>query len=441
MTAMPTTDGRDLTWAEWAQAATDPAGAIAKPEALAGLVVLDLSHANMGGLVASSILGEFGAEVIRIEPPEGDPARHFTPYGRMHRGVGLGYLVEARNKHHITLRLESPEGQAILRRLVRHADVLIETFPPGTMDQWGIGYTALNQINPRLIYTALSTFGQFGPKAASPMSSYDLTDQALSGLTYFNGEPADADDPQPYQVSTKAGPWLAWYVGGAWAAFGTSAALLHRGLSGEGQLVDVTPPEGLARFLDYNLAWYHASGRVRERIGSLDLIVFPYTFVRCQDGYAFLAAFSDASFARLARIMSRPELASDPRFDSLAGRIDHAAVLVTELEEWSTQYTAQQILQLVQADPGTAPIVTGRVNTPSDTFNEDNWWVRGALQRVDDPLYGEVVVQGPTWKMSETPPRIKWLCRPVGYDNEHVYLRYLGLGRGSLAELQARGVI
>jgi crotonobetainyl-CoA:carnitine CoA-transferase CaiB-like acyl-CoA transferase len=274
-------------------------------------VVLDLSRANIGGLVCSSILSEFGAEVIRVEPPEGDPARHFTPFGAHLNGVGLGYLVEARNKHHITLQLESPEGQ------------------------------------------------------------------------------------------------------------------------------------GLARFLDFNLTWYHAAARIRERIGSLDATVFPYTFVRCRDGYAFLAAFGDASFARLARIMNRLELATDPRFDTLAKRtsLDTAAALVDELEAWSSQFTAQEILAKEQADPHGAPVVTGRVNTPLETFHEENWWARGALQRLSDPLYGEVVVQAPPWKMSETPPRLKWLCRPIGHDNERIYLRYLGLGRSKLRELQARGVI
>ena len=304
----------DTTWEDWARAATDPALATSRPEALQRLVVLDLSRANIGGLVCSSILSEFGAEVIRVEPPEGDPARHFTPFGEHLNGVGLGYLVEARNKHHITLQLESPEGQSIFRGLVGHADVVIETFTPGTMDRWGIGYTQLGRANARLVWAGLSTYGQSGPRAASPMADYDITDQALSGLTYFNGERADPLEPRPYQVPTKAGPWLAWYAGGVWCAFGIMAALLFRDSSGEGQLVDVSPPEGLARFLDFNLTWYHAAGRIRERIGSLDATVFPYTFVRCKDGYAFLAAFSDASFARLARIMNRPELATDPRF-------------------------------------------------------------------------------------------------------------------------------
>jgi crotonobetainyl-CoA:carnitine CoA-transferase CaiB-like acyl-CoA transferase len=433
----------DRTWEEWAKSATDPAQATSKPEALDGLVVLDLSRANIGGMVCSSILSEFGAEVIRIEPPEGDPARHFSPYGRMHEGVGLGYLVEARNKHHITLRLETPEGQNILRRLIRHADVVVETFMPGTMERWGIGYSQLRQANPGVVWASLSTYGQFGPKAASPIADYDVTDQALSGLTYFNGERADPIEPQAHQVPTKAGSWLAWYVGGVWAAFGAVTALLFRGLSGEGQLVDVSPPEGLARFLDFNLTWYHAAGAIRERIGSLDATVFPYTFVRCKDGYTFLAGFSDASSARLARIMVRPELADDPRFDSVAKRttLETAAELLVELEAWSTRFTAQEILERVQADPGTAPVVTGRVNTPLEAFREENWWARGALQRVVDPYYGEVVVQGPPWKMSETPPRLKWLCRPIGHDNEHVYLRYLGLGRSQVAELQAHGVV
>jgi crotonobetainyl-CoA:carnitine CoA-transferase CaiB-like acyl-CoA transferase len=204
-----------------------------------------------------------------------------------------------------------------------------------------------------------------------------------------------------------------------------------------------SPPEGLARFLDFNLTWYHAAGKVRERIGSLDATVFPYTFVRCRDGYTFLAAFSDASFARLALIMGRPELATDARFDSLAKRttLEAAAELVDELEAWTRRFTAQEILELVQRDPGTAPVVTGRVNTPLETFQEENWWVRGALQRVEDPIYGEMVIQGPLWKMSEAPPRIKWLCRPVGRDNERIYLQYLGLGRSRLEALHTRGVI
>ncbi|HLZ24098.1 MAG TPA: CoA transferase [Ktedonobacterales bacterium] len=433
----------DTTWENWAQTATDPLNAMGKPEALDGVVVMDLSRGNIGGMVCSSILSEFGAEVIRLESPEGDPARGFTPYGQMHEGVGLGYLVEARNKHHITLRLESSEGQSIFRRLVRHADIVIETFAPGVLGSWGLAYAQLRQLNPRLIWAAQSTYGHFGPRASTPIADYDITDQALSGLTYFNGERVDPEQPHPCQVPTKAGSWLAWYVGGVWSAFGVLAALLFRNASGEGQLVDVSPPEGLARFLDFNLTWYHAAGQIRERIGSLDATVFPYTFVRCKDGYTFLAGFSDTSFARLAHIMGRPELAVDPRFDSVAKRttLETAAELMVELEAWTARFTAEEILNQVQRDPGTAPVVTGRVNTPLETFQEENWWVRGALQRVDDPMYGEVVVQGPPWKMSETPPRIKWLCRPVGHDNERIYLQYLGLGTSQLHDLRARGII
>ena len=437
------TDRSDVQWEDWVRAATDPDLAIGKPEALSGLTVLDLSRANIGGLMCSSILSEFGAEVIRVEPPEGDPARHFSPYGQMHRGVGLGYLAEARNKHHITLRLESPEGQRLFRGLLRQADVVIETFSPGSLRGWGLDYAQLRPAHPRLVWASLSTYGQVGPKAGSPMADYDVTDQALSGLTYFNGERQTTDEPCHWQVPTRAGPWLAWYVGGVWAAFGILSALLYRDVCGEGQLVDISPAEGLARFLDFNMTWYHAAGKIRERIGSLDATVFPYTFVRCKDGYAFLAAFSDASFARLAHIIGRPELADDPRFDSLTKRttLEAASMLVSELEAWSTQFTAGEILDKVQSDPGTAPVVTGRVNTPLEAFREENWWVRGALRRIHDPIYGEVVVQGPPWKMSETPPRLKWLCRPVGHDNEYIYLRYLGLAAGQLQALQARGVI
>ena len=146
-----------LPWAEWARRESDPAGAKNKPEALDDLLVLDCSYGSLAGCFCSSILAEFGAEVIRIEPPGGDLARQFTPWGRLHEGTGLGYLPEGRNKLHVTLDLKHPEGQGLFRTVARRADVVIETFLPGQMDAWGIGYRQLREINPRLLYCALCT--------------------------------------------------------------------------------------------------------------------------------------------------------------------------------------------------------------------------------------------------------------------------------------------
>jgi crotonobetainyl-CoA:carnitine CoA-transferase CaiB-like acyl-CoA transferase len=153
------------TWGDWIHELDDPSLARTKPEALDHITVLDCSYANIAGCFATSVLGELGAEVVRVEPPGGDPARTYSPWGYMHMDTGLGYLNEGRNKFHITLDLEKPEGREILRKLAKRSDVLVETFMPGVMDAWGIGYRQLCQENPKLIYCALYTYGQFVPKA------------------------------------------------------------------------------------------------------------------------------------------------------------------------------------------------------------------------------------------------------------------------------------
>jgi crotonobetainyl-CoA:carnitine CoA-transferase CaiB-like acyl-CoA transferase len=433
---------------EWIRPLTEPAAAFEKPEALDGLVVLDASSGSMAGAFCSSILAEWGAEVLRIEPLGGDATRQFTPFGLEHLGTGLAYLVEGRNKFHITCNLEKPEGRRLFQRLAARADILIETYPAGHMDRWGIGYRQLCRVNPRLIYAAITTYGQFGPKAAPNANKpdYDVTDQALSGLVYITGEPAaDPTRPQPYERPTKSGNWMAWYAGGAWAAFGILAALQYRRRTGEGQLVDVSPPEAIMRFLEDMVLYYDKADVIRQRVGVVDTAVSVYNFVRCKDGYQMIAGFSDVNFTGLTNIMGRPELKEDPRFNTFVKRAHNRLALHAEVEKWSQQYTSQEILEKVQdymlnrRGPGT--VATGRVNSPGETFRESHWWERGSLTKVDDPIYGELPMQGQPWKATGTPPRMKWACRPVGRDNEYVYLKHLGLGPVKLAALRKRGII
>ncbi|MBI4573725.1 MAG: CoA transferase [candidate division NC10 bacterium] len=435
-------------WLEWIRPRTEPAGAFAKPEALDDLVVLDASSGSLAGPFCSSILAEWGARVIRIEPPGGDVVRGFSPFGLEHNGTGLAYLVEGRNKLHITCNLEKAEGRRLLRRLAGKADVIIETYRPGQMDRWRIGYRQLRRANPCLVYAAITTYGQFGPKAVANANQpdYDVADQALSGLVYITGEPAqDPVHPQPYETPTRSGNWMAWYAGGAWAAFGILTALSHRRRTGEGQLVDVSPPEGLMRFLEDMVLYYDKAGRIRERLGVVDNAVSLYNFVRCKDGYQMIAGFSDANFAGVTNIMERPELREDPRFDTSVKRAQNRLALHAEVEEWSRQYTSQEILAKVQdymlnkRGPGT--VATGRVNSPAETFQEEHWWVRGSLTTVDDPIYGELSMQGQPWKATGTPPRMKWACRPPGQDNQYVYLKYLGLDPSRLAAYRNKGVV
>jgi crotonobetainyl-CoA:carnitine CoA-transferase CaiB-like acyl-CoA transferase len=437
----------EKSWYDWAREQTDPNKAPRKLEALDDLLVLDVSYGNIGGLVCSSMLAELGARVIRIEPPEGDVARRFSPFGVMHRDTGLGYLAEGRNKRHITLNLKESGARDIFQTLAKHTDIIIETFQPGVMDSWSIGYRQLREINPRLIYAGLHTYGQFGPLASKARPGSEITNQAYSGLAYINGEP-ELEGPAEYAVPTKTGSWYGWYAEGMFAAYGILLALNFRENTGKGQFVDVSGAECIMKFIDYNISWFHMDGKVKERLGSYDPSVFPYTFIKCKEGYTFMAAYNDEAFQTLMEIIGRPELAEDPRFSSFMNRtsLENEEALQNILEEWSTQYPVDEVIDRVQAaiskkEGRAAAVVTGKVTRPADTLKEQNWWDRGSFRKLNDPLYGELTLQGPLWKMSETPPRLKWLCRPIGADNEFIYLKYLGLGRDRLAELHNEGVI
>jgi crotonobetainyl-CoA:carnitine CoA-transferase CaiB-like acyl-CoA transferase len=432
----------DLPWEEWIRREDDPHRAFAKPEALDDLLVVDVSLRSIAGMVCTAFLAELGAEVLKVEPPGGDPARAWGPPGFTHRGEGLAYLAEGRNKYYITLNLETADGRELFRQLARRADVVVETYPPGQMDAWGIGYRQLSAENPGLIYVAISADGHFGPRAAQAMPEHDLTSQAASGLTFITGEP-ETNDAGPAGVPTKAGPWLAGYAGGAWAAFGLVAALHYRHETGRGQMVDVTPAEGLMRYLEYTLLWYHIAGRVRERIGYYDLAVFPYTFIRVKDGWAFIAGYTDPNFQALCRIMGRPDLARDPRFATTTARVqrENEGMLREEIERWSIHLTSDAILEKVMTDPGPGVVVFGRVESPVEVLSRENWWERACFQKFSDPVYGDLTLQMPVWRMTGSPPRVRWACRPTGYHSAYVYQKYLGLGPGRLAELRARGIL
>jgi crotonobetainyl-CoA:carnitine CoA-transferase CaiB-like acyl-CoA transferase len=363
------------------------------------------------------------------------------------QGCGLGYLAEGRNKYHISLNLDKPKGREIFKSLSKHADIVIETFRPGFMDSLGIGYRQLCELNPRLIYAALHTYGQFGPKAERGRTASEITNQAYSGLVYINGEP-ETDRPTEYAVPTKVGPWYGWYAEGLFAAYGILAALNFRCDTGKGQFVDVSGAECIMKFVDYNLGWFHMEGKVKERLGNYDLAVFPYTFIKCKEGYTFLAAYNDEAFRTLMEIIERPELVDDPRFSSFMSRtsMESEEDLQAILEEWSGRYDVDEVIARVQdvisgKEGRAAAVVTGKVTRPSDVLQDGNWWDRGSFTKLKDSFYGELTLQGPVWKMSETPPRLKWACRPVSADNEFIYLKYLGLGRGQLEELKAHGVL
>lgn len=420
---------RIIPWDEWIRAQEDPALASEKPEALDDLLVLDLSHAHYGAFLTATYLAELGAEVVKVEPPGGDPARSWGPQDASANGDGLAFVAEARNRYHVTLSLEAEEGRALLRGLAARADVLIEGFAPGYLDSLGIGYRQLSELNPRLIYVACSTHGQFGPRAPDHSVEYDLIDQALSGLLYITGDP----DGVPVRV----GSWISAYSQAAWGAVAALAALHWRESSGLGQMIDISGAEAIMRYLEFTVLLYHATGQVRERLGLYELAVFPYTFVRVKDNYAFIAGYTDPNFGAICRIMGRPELAKDPRFSTTLQRTvkENEIALRDEIEKWSVNFTADEILARVLADPGPGIVVFGPMNPPTKTLQERHWWERGCFKKLDDPIYGELLLQMPAWRMTRTPPRLKWACRPAGHDNDYVFQRHLGSEPGRPADL------
>jgi crotonobetainyl-CoA:carnitine CoA-transferase CaiB-like acyl-CoA transferase len=435
-------------FAEWAKDATDPVRSAGKPEALHGVRVLELCPGHIGGMVAASILGEFGAEVVKLEPPGGDPARSYAPEEISIAGTGLPFLSEARNRRFVTLSLETEEGRLLFRRMARLTDVIVSSEPQETMEDKGIGYAALAREIPGLLFLSLSTYGSFGPHASRAVKDADILCQALSGAPHIVGEPEGDGPPRPHQAPTRLGNWHGWFIQGLWGAFGILAALHFRAETGKGQFIDVSGAEGLMKFADYNITWMHTAGQARQRVGNFDPAVFPYTYIRCRDGYTFMAAYNDEAFESLMGIIGRPELVRDPRFSTPSARVrmENESALLSILEEWSGNLTAEEILKAVEdhtsrkSGPGAA-VVTGRVNRPLETLSESNWLERGCFFRTMTPDYGELLLASPPWKMSGTPARISSVCRPAGADNALIYQGLLGLSPRETESLSVRRII
>ncbi len=439
----------DPEYAKFVYSLTSPDEVYGKPEALEGIVVLDLSYGSYAGLFASSLLSELGAEVIRIEPPEGDIARKMTPFGIMVGDAGLAYLTEGRNKFHVTLNLESEEGREMFRKLAKKADVVIETFRPGYMDSLGIGYRQLREINPGLIYCAIHSFGQFGKDSEKHgnQPGYDLVDQARGVVMSVTGEPdLDPEVPEEYKRPLKHGNWMGWYVGGAWAALGIQLALFHRHRTGKGQFIDVAPSEGLMAIANYLMQYFHMSGRKMVRAGNFDYAVFPYTYVKSKDGYVFMSGFTDPNWAALCEIMGRPDL--QKRFPTTKERLtpENQPIIQHEIEKFTSQHTSEELLNMImeysRRPDKKGTVVTGRLNSPKEVLEVEHHHIRKTFVKLNDPHYGELLIPNSTFRfMSRTPGRVKWACRPIGADNEFIYGKYLGISGEKLEKLREKGIV
>jgi crotonobetainyl-CoA:carnitine CoA-transferase CaiB-like acyl-CoA transferase len=392
---------------------------------LTGIRVLDLATV-LGAPVAATLLGEFGAEVIKVEEPTtGDLLRQFGP---RYEGRPLLWLQEARNKKSITLNLRLPRGQAILRQLAARCDVLAENFRPGTLEQWGLGHESLAQENPGLVLLRISGYGQTGPYRHK--GAFDRVASAFAGLTYVSGFP----DAEPVRQGFALGDYLAASFG----AFAVMLALYHRDRNGGGgQEIDLALYEGIFRGSEGMLTAYQKLGMVRERSGNRHPGVSPAGNYRSGDGaWVVLNAGTDSLWKRLAALMGGEELAQDPRYARSADRVARAGDVDKMVAAWvSTRPVAELLRQMEEAG-----IPAEKLYTVADIAADPHYRERNIVE-IDDPRVGRLAMVGVVPKLSKTPGTIKWAGPDKGQHNAVVYGELLGLGAEDLAALRRDGVI
>jgi formyl-CoA transferase len=387
----------------------------------------DLRVVEMGQLIAGpfcgQLMGDMGAEVIKVEPPgEGDPMRK---WGR--GDCPLWWEVIARNKKSVSIDMRKPDGQALARRLIATADVLIENFRPGTLEKWGLGPERLHQDNPRLIVVRMSGYGQDGPYAGR--AGFGVVGEAMGGWRHIVGDP----DRPPPRMGVSIGDSLAATYG----CMGALAALHAREATGKGQVIDSALYEAVLQVMESLVPDYSVMGYVRERSGSILPGTAPSNVYRAQDGLFVIGANQDNVFRRLCEIMGRPELATDPRYCGHLERGRHQAELDELIEAWTKTRTVDE-LEALTAEGG---VPAGRIYRVPEMLADPHFAARDAIVEVQHPRLGAVKMQNTFPKFSGTPGGVRTLApATVGQDNAAV-LGGLGMSEAEVEELKARGVI
>jgi crotonobetainyl-CoA:carnitine CoA-transferase CaiB-like acyl-CoA transferase len=394
---------------------------------LGGLRVVEFGQLLAGPYVGT-LLGDFGAEVVKVEPPpRGDAMRE---WGRLrHNGHSLWWSILARNKRSITLNLRVEAGQRIARRLAERADVVLENFRPGTMERWGLGPGDLHELNPQLIYARITGYGQTGRYRDRP--GFAAAGEAISGLRYINGYPGQA--PPRYGISI--GDTMA-----AQSAFtGIVLALYARDARGaEGQVVDASITDACFAVTESAVLEYEKTGVVREPTGTRLPRIAPSNVYRSKDGHwVVIAANHDTLWRRLAALIGRPELGDDPRFSSHSARGENEDLLDELIGAWAAQHTAAELDQVVNE----AGVVCAPVYTAADVYNDPYFRERGLLIEYEDQVHGTVTAPGVVPKLDATPGRVRspasW---ELGSDTDAV-LRELGLDDEGIDQLRRDGAL
>jgi formyl-CoA transferase len=407
MSAVPTPD------------ATDPTGP------LAGIRVIELGQV-IAGPFCGQLLGDLGADVIKVEPPgAGDVLRQ---WGRGDApGGSVWWQVAGRNKRSVTIDLRREEGQQLVRDLAAQADILIENFRPGTLERWGLGWEALHAANSGLIVVRVSGYGQTGPLA--PLPGYAAVGEAMGGLRSLVGYP----DRPPVRVGVSIGDSLA----GMFGALGALAALEARRQTGEGQVVDSSIYESVLGITESLVADWSALGVRRERSGPILPKIAPSNVYPAADGELVVAANQDSVFTRLCSAMGRPELADDPRFSDHRARGEHQAELDGLIGEWTASLPADEVLRLLRE----AAVPSGLLYGPDDMLSDEHYRARDSIVDIDTEGYGTVAMQGVFPRLSETPGQVRWAGRALGADTDEVLRDVLKLPAERVSSLRESGVI
>ncbi|MDQ3060485.1 MAG: CoA transferase [Pseudomonadota bacterium] len=391
---------------------------------LAGLKVIELGQL-IAGPFAAKTLADFGAEVIKIEAPgKGDPLRQWR---LLKDGTSVWWQVQSRNKRSVALDLRQSEAQDIVRKLALEADVLIENFRPGAMEDWGLGPEALLSLNPRLIMLRISGYGQSGPYRDRP--GFGMVAEAMSGLRHLSGEPGRV----PVRVGVSIGDTLAALHG----VIGILMALHHRNAHGAGQVIDVALYEAIFNCMESLLPEYSAFGAVRGPAGSALPGIAPTNAYRCSDGgYALIAGNGDSIFKRLMQCIGRPDLAQDAGLASNTGRVARVEELDEAIGQWAQTLSVDEVLAALEK----AEVPAGKIYTIADITSDPHYAARDMLQSVQMDDGSALAVPGFVPKLSLTPGSHQRNAPTLGQDTDAV-LREVGLSEAQITELRQRGVV
>ena len=397
----------------------------AGPKALKGVRVLEMGSL-IGGPFCATLMAEFGAEVIKVEDPKvGDAQRHFA---EAIDGEGVGFAFMARNKKCITVDLRVPEGQELFKRIIPFADVVIENFRVGTLAGWNLGYDQLSKINPRIIMSHVSGYGQYGPYKDRP--AFDRIATAFSGQDFITGFP----DKPP----TRPGGALADYITGLFGTVGVMFALYYRDVNGgKGQEIDLALYEGIFRCIS-QVEGYGAFGAVQQRMGNINPFIAPAeTFVTKDGQWMVVHAATDNVWKRFVKVMNREDLDQDPRFNNQRVRAKNQDALHAIVAEWVKQRSLEELTVIFEK----AGIPATKVNSIADIFKDPHFQARENIIEVPMHTGRKIKGIGVVPKLSITPGQVEFVAPHLGAHNEEIYLNLLKLPREEYKSLKERGII